>query len=710
MAAEAGANLGGVLGRSRAAVLRRLPTQVVRRLGWGVADQAVSSLTNFAVTLYVAKVLGATQFGAFSLVYVTYSVALNASRGLSTDPLMVRFSGTDLPAWRRAVASCTGTAAAMGLIAGGVVLVAAGFLDGTTRSAFVALGVTLPGLLLQDSWRYSFFALGRGSQAFLNDLIWASALVPGLLFLRVMGHANVFSFVLAWGAAATVAAAAGPLQARVLPRISRARSWLSEHRDLGPRYLAENTSNSGASQLRLYGVGIVAGLAAVGYVQAATTLMGPFLVIYMGISLVTVPEAARVLRRSPHHLRLYCVLVSGGLAVMGLAWGAVLLVALPRGLGDLLLGRIWRPAYPLVLPLTISVVGACASAGATSGLHALGAARRSLRAMILASAAYLGCGLIGAVVGGAAGSVNGIALATWIGAVLWWWQLRAGLREFGRIPAGDQARPGQPGPGRQAGRHRAIRGPALTPSADVTAPLDLRAVAAAASARATARPGSRAQRHQRAGMPVAARVAIIAAVVAVPAAAATGWMLVHGQARAHESPVAQAPATVKEPVRKSVTEPARPKATLRALTPVSDEPFNPYGTGPENSQLAPLAIDTRLATAWTTQWYKTANFGGLKPGTGLLLDMGRAVTVTRVRLLLGSARGADVQVRAGTVATSLNDLPPVSHATGVGGAVVLRLRQPVNARYLLIWFTRLPPDASGTFQASIYNVRPEGPA
>ncbi len=689
--------------------MRRLPTQIVRRLGWGVADQGVSSLTNFAVTLYVAKVLGATQFGAFSLVYVTYSVALNASRGLSTDPLMVRFSGADLPTWRRAVASCTGTAAAVGLIAGAGVLVVAAFLDGTTKSAFVALGVTLPGLLLQDSWRYSFFALGRGSQAFLNDLIWASALVPGLLYLRVRGHANVFSFVLAWGAAAAVAAAAGPLQARVLPRISRARSWLSEHRDLGPRYLAENTSNSGASQLRLYGVGIVAGLAAVGYVQAATTLMGPFLVIYMGISLVTIPEAARVLRRSPRHLRLYCVLVSAALALMGLAWGAVLLVALPRGLGDLLLGKIWRPAYPLVLPMTISVVGACASAGATSGLHALGAARRSLRAMVLASAAYLGFGLIGAVVGGAAGSVDGIALATWIGAVLWWWQLRAGLREFGRLPAGEQARPDQPGPGRQAGRHRAIRGPALTPSADITAPLDLRAVAAA-SARATARPGSRAQRSRRAGMPVAARVAIVAAVIAVSAAAVAGWMVVREPARAHGSPVAQAPATAKEPVRKSVTEPVRPKATWQALTPVSAEPFNPYGTGPENSQLAPLAIDTRLATAWTTQWYETANFGGLKPGTGLLLDMGRAVTVTRVRLLLGSARGADVQLRAGTVATSLNDLPPVSHATGVGGAVLLRLRRPVNARYLLIWFTRLPPDTSGTFQASIYNVRLEGPA
>ena len=70
----------------------------------------MSSLTNFAVSIYVVRTLGAAQFGAFSLAYVTYAFALNASRGLATDPLMVRFSGTDLPTWRRAVAECTGTA------------------------------------------------------------------------------------------------------------------------------------------------------------------------------------------------------------------------------------------------------------------------------------------------------------------------------------------------------------------------------------------------------------------------------------------------------------------------------------------------------------------------------------------------------------------------------------------------------------------------
>ena len=100
--------------------------------------------------------------------------------------------------------------------------------------------------------------------------------------------------------------------------------------------------------------------------------MGPFMVVFMGISLVTVPEAARVLRRSPRHLRLFCLLVGGGLAVLALAWGACCWWRCRRGLGSLLLGSLWRPAYPLVLPFTLTIMGAALPVGATAGLHALG--------------------------------------------------------------------------------------------------------------------------------------------------------------------------------------------------------------------------------------------------------------------------------------------------------------------------------------------------
>ena len=230
-------------------------------------------------------------------------------------------------------------------------------------------------------------------------LIWTVALIPALVILRRTGHANVFWFVLAWGVAATVAAAVGPLQARVLPRLSGGWGWLWRHRDLGPRYLAEGTVNSAQSLLRNYGVGLILGLAALGYVQAANTLMGPFMVIFFGMGLVLLPEAARILRNSPRRLPLFCACASGGLALFGLAWGVVLLVALPRGLGHLMLGSLWQPTYPLVLPSTIAIMGACVQAGAGTGLHALGAARRSLRAMVLASALFVVCGLAGAVVG-----------------------------------------------------------------------------------------------------------------------------------------------------------------------------------------------------------------------------------------------------------------------------------------------------------------------
>ena len=412
-----------------AAVPWRLVRRGGSRLSWGAADQGMSSLTNFLLSVYVARTLGAVAFGAFSLAYVTYAFALNASRGLSTDPFVVRFSGTDLPTWRRAAARCTGTALIVGLVTGACAIVAGRLLGGTAGMGILALGLTLPGLLLQDSWRYSFFAQGRGHLAFINDTVWAAVLVPSLVFLRISGHANVFWLVFAWGASAAVGAVIGPLQARVVPNLAGAWEWLSRHRDLALRYLAEGSSSNASIQLRTYGFDLILGLAALGYMQAANTLMGPFRIIFLGMGLFMVPEAASILRRSPRHLPLFCLGVSGGLALLGLVWGVVLLVALPRGLGQLMLGGIWRGTYPLVLPTTIWVMGTGALSGAGVGLHALAAARRSLRATLFVSALGLVSSIAGAVIAGMAGAMWASAAASWIGVVVYWVHLRRALHE-----------------------------------------------------------------------------------------------------------------------------------------------------------------------------------------------------------------------------------------------------------------------------------------
>jgi O-antigen/teichoic acid export membrane protein len=412
------------------------------RVTWGVADQGMSSLTNFLLSIFIARTLGAEQFGAFSLAYVTYGFAINASRGVSIEPLLIRFSGTVPPTWRRATASCTGTALLVGLVTGTCALAAALLIGGTTGQAFLALGLTLPGLLLQDSWRYAFFALGSGRHAFINDTVWAMVQIPLLVFLKLSGHANVFWVVLAWGVAATVGAAIAPLQARVTPSLVGAAGWLSRHRDLGPRYLLENTGSNASSTLQTYAVSYILGLAAVGYIQAANVVLGPIRIIFAGISLITLPEAARILRRSPRQLPLFCAVVSIGLTLLALAWGVTLLVALPRGLGHLMLGSLWRPSYPLVLPTTIGLMSSCAITGALLGLHALGAARRSLRIVIVVSVLVLASAVLGAVTGGTLGTVRYAAAASWVGALLFWWQLRQALLDSGTVPVPGWLWPG----------------------------------------------------------------------------------------------------------------------------------------------------------------------------------------------------------------------------------------------------------------------------
>jgi hypothetical protein len=345
---------------------------------------------------------------------------------LTTDPLVVRFSGVPVTSWRAAVAQTSGTALVVGIIAGASSVLAGTLVGGTVGSAFVGLGLVLPALLLQDSWRYAFFAAGSGHNAFLNDLVWAVALVPALLLAGQ--QRNVLGFVVAWGAAAGVAGLYGVVQSRVRPRPGALRGWLVEHRELGVRYMIENVSISGASQLRMYGLGALAGLAAVGTVRGAELLLGPFMAVLMGLSNVAVPEASRVLKRAPRKLPLFCSLFGTAQAVIALVWGLCLLLLMPAAWGTLVLGDVWPTASTLILPATLSVMFASVSTGAAAGVRALGASRLSLRAQSWSSLAYAAGGLVGAAVGGALGSAWGVAAATLLGALVWWVQLRSGLR------------------------------------------------------------------------------------------------------------------------------------------------------------------------------------------------------------------------------------------------------------------------------------------
>jgi len=159
---------------------------------------------------------------------------------------------------------------------------------------------------------------------------------------------------------------------------------------------------------------------------------------------------------------------------------------------------------------------------------------------------------------------------------------------------------------------------------------------------------------------------------------------------------------------------------VAVLTAVSARGFDPLGVpgddpSDENSDLAGYAVDKDLQTAWQSQYYLgNPVFGGLKAGSGLILDMGRTVRLSSVKVTFGSAPGADVAIEVGnhdTLAVStLAAFRTVATADDIGGTHTFRAARSGPARYLLIWFTKLPPAGPGRFQAQIFNITIRGTA
>jgi Helix-turn-helix domain len=184
-----------------------------------------------------------------------------------------------------------------------------------------------------------------------------------------------------------------------------------------------------------------------------------------------------------------------------------------------------------------------------------------------------------------------------------------------------------------------------------------------------------------------------------PSAASRHTAVGHDAARGKPNPAIAAPSPAA-----AAPSPAA-AAPPQRLVPVGVAAFGPGGG--DNPRLARQAIAGQPGGGWRTDWYSTARFGNLYPGTGLLLDMGRPVTLTAAQVALGRVRGASLQIRVGA-APALAGLRPVAHAADAGGVVRFRFAAPARGRYVLIWFTRLPADPSGTFQAQVWNVRLDG--
>ena len=400
---------------------------VARRAVWAIADQGLSSLTNFGLGVVVARAVSPETFGAFSIAFAAYALVLNLANGAISEPFQVRFSDASIEVWREATKQATGTAVSAGLVGGAVCGLVALGAGGTVRQAFFALSLTLPILTLQDAWRATFFARRKGSCSFLNDLVWALTLVPALIVASRMRPGSLFWLILAWGIAAGVAAVFGGIQAGAVPSPRLTARWLQRQRDLAPRYMGEMLLYSGGHQLAVLAIGVVGGLAVVGGIRGAEMLLGPLYVFIFGVRIMAVPEAVLLLKRSASKMRRALALLAVGFTTVAVMVGAGALV-IPEHWGTSLLGRTWITARPAMFPIAVFMAASGASMSARIGLRALGDSRRGLMARLYTMPLVVAFGTFGAAIGGSREAAWGLAIGMAVDVACSWQQLDRALR------------------------------------------------------------------------------------------------------------------------------------------------------------------------------------------------------------------------------------------------------------------------------------------
>jgi serine/threonine protein kinase len=164
----------------------------------------------------------------------------------------------------------------------------------------------------------------------------------------------------------------------------------------------------------------------------------------------------------------------------------------------------------------------------------------------------------------------------------------------------------------------------------------------------------------------------------------------------------------------SSTSPSGPSSAAGQELPIQGaqdlDPL-PQGSGDENPDLVPLAIDGDSSTAWQTlTYFNDPKLGGQKDGVGLIVDLGRVQDVSKVDVTLqGEPTNLELRAapaRAHTAPTeSADDYPVVDQLTGAGANATFELDEPVRTRFLLVWLTKLPQVSTGEFTGRIAEIK-----
>ncbi|MFJ8182597.1 protein kinase family protein [Streptomyces sp. NPDC096105] len=136
--------------------------------------------------------------------------------------------------------------------------------------------------------------------------------------------------------------------------------------------------------------------------------------------------------------------------------------------------------------------------------------------------------------------------------------------------------------------------------------------------------------------------------------------------------------------------------------------FDPFGSdGSEYPENLPKILDGDPTSYWQTSYYASSDFGRLKPGVGVVVDLGKSQDVGKVTVTFIGSTSAELRAAPGDAESRPTSFDSYSKvAEGSGTTVSLAPENTVKTRYLLVWLTDLPLQADdGRWRGRIADIK-----
>jgi len=388
---------------------------LVKRGGLTLADQVLSSGTNFATAIVVARFLGPADYGSYVIAFGAWLVVMGLLRAMVINPFVVKAAALHRDDWRLAAGSATGITLSAGVLAG-LIIAAIGLffgLDHPFGLPLFVLACFIPALVLQDFWRFAAFSIASPGMALCNDAIWTLAQAIAFLMIWLLVRINPAWMIAGWGAGALAGALFGLWQFQVIPSFGHSTFlWLKNNASLSGWLGLTNIIYGAGTQAVSFLIAATVGRAALGGIQSVNNLFGPASLISQASQTIGLPLASKTMAEAgPGAVRRVAFRYSFLLGLCLTSYTILLLIAGPFLLTKIF-GEAFAKYYSLIVPLGLGFLLNIWGTGAAIGLTAMAAGSKlvGVQSLViltqLISVALFGCwfGILGAAWGITAGA------------------------------------------------------------------------------------------------------------------------------------------------------------------------------------------------------------------------------------------------------------------------------------------------------------------